>query len=55
MAKLDRVLIVGGGIAGLTLAAGLAQRGIGARVVEIKPQHQVYGVGFFSRVMPCER
>jgi 2-polyprenyl-6-methoxyphenol hydroxylase-like FAD-dependent oxidoreductase len=30
------------------LAAGLAQRGIGARVVEIKPQHQVYGVGLLQ-------
>lgn len=39
------VLIVGGGIAGLTLAVALARRDIRATVVEISPRPDVVGVG----------
>jgi len=41
----SRVLIVGGGIAGLTLSIALARRGVTAQIVEIKPEWSVYGVG----------
>lgn len=40
-----RVLIVGGGIGGLTLAAALQQRGIEARVVERTPRFSPVGAG----------
>jgi 2-polyprenyl-6-methoxyphenol hydroxylase-like FAD-dependent oxidoreductase len=39
------VLIVGGGIGGLTLAVALGQRGIRADVLELKGEGAVYGVG----------
>jgi 2-polyprenyl-6-methoxyphenol hydroxylase-like FAD-dependent oxidoreductase len=39
------VLIVGGGIGGLTLAVALGQRGIRADVAELKGEGAVYGVG----------
>lgn len=42
------VLIVGGGIGGLTLAVALARKGIRAHVVEIKPEHKVHGVGIIQ-------
>ena len=44
----DNVLIVGAGIGGLTLGAALGQRGIEAEIVEIKPTHQVHGVGILQ-------
>jgi 2-polyprenyl-6-methoxyphenol hydroxylase-like FAD-dependent oxidoreductase len=34
----DNVLIAGGGLAGMTLAIGLNQAGIGAEIVEINPR-----------------
>jgi 2-polyprenyl-6-methoxyphenol hydroxylase-like FAD-dependent oxidoreductase len=37
MSRLDEVLIVGGGITGLTLASSLARHGMSVDVVEIKP------------------
>jgi len=40
-----RILIVGGGIAGLTLAIGLGRRGVRADIVEIQPRWNVLGVG----------
>ena len=40
-----KVLVVGGGIAGLTLAVALRRRGIAADVVEIQPQWNILGVG----------
>ena len=40
-----RVLVVGGGIAGLTLAVALRQREIDVDVVEIQPQWDILGVG----------
>jgi 2-polyprenyl-6-methoxyphenol hydroxylase-like FAD-dependent oxidoreductase len=45
MASIENVLIVGGGIAGLTLAIGLAQKGVRAELVEINPEWSVLGVG----------
>jgi 2-polyprenyl-6-methoxyphenol hydroxylase-like FAD-dependent oxidoreductase len=39
------VLIVGGGIAGLTLAVALRRRGIAVDVVELQPQWDILGVG----------
>lgn len=41
----DRVLIVGAGVGGLAAGAALAERGIEARIIEVKPEPNVYGVG----------
>lgn len=46
-----KLLIVGGGIAGLTLAAALEQRGIGAEIVE--RAHGYGGVGYALSVWPA--
>lgn len=43
-----KVLIVGGGVGGLALAVALGRQGIHAQVVEIKPEHKVYGVGIIQ-------
>ena len=43
-----KVLVVGAGIGGLTLAAALGQRGIEADVVEISVEQQVLGVGILQ-------
>jgi 2-polyprenyl-6-methoxyphenol hydroxylase-like FAD-dependent oxidoreductase len=40
-----KVLVVGGGIAGLTLAVALRRHGIAVDVVEIQPRWNVLGVG----------
>jgi 2-polyprenyl-6-methoxyphenol hydroxylase-like FAD-dependent oxidoreductase len=48
MSPVRSVLIVGGGIGGLTLAAALGQRGIQADVVELKNEESVYGVGIIQ-------
>ena len=48
MTAIRKVLIVGGGIGGLTLATALGQRGIRAGIVEIKPETTVYGVGILQ-------
>jgi 2-polyprenyl-6-methoxyphenol hydroxylase-like FAD-dependent oxidoreductase len=45
MKPIERVLIVGGGIGGLSLAVALGRWRIRAEIVEIKSQHNVYGVG----------
>ena len=45
VACVGKVLIVGGGIAGLTLAVALRRRGIGVDLVEIQPRWNVLGVG----------
>jgi 2-polyprenyl-6-methoxyphenol hydroxylase-like FAD-dependent oxidoreductase len=45
MGDVRKVLIVGAGIGGLGAGAALAQRGIEADIVEIKPEPNVYGVG----------
>lgn len=47
-AGVDRVLIVGGGIAGLCTAIGLARTGIASEVIEIKRDWTVYGVGIIQ-------
>jgi 2-polyprenyl-6-methoxyphenol hydroxylase-like FAD-dependent oxidoreductase len=43
--EIRNVLVVGGGIAGLTLAVALRRRGIDVNVVELAPQWNVLGVG----------
>ena len=48
MKPIRRVLIVGGGIGGLSLAVALGRRGIQAEIVEIKSEHKVYGVGIIQ-------
>ena len=48
MSKIDRVLIVGGGIGGLCTAIGLARAGIASDIVEIKRDWTVYGVGIIQ-------
>jgi 2-polyprenyl-6-methoxyphenol hydroxylase-like FAD-dependent oxidoreductase len=45
MAAVKNLLIVGGGIAGMTLAIALKRAGIACEVVEINPQWTVVGVG----------
>lgn len=45
MPVVDNVLIVGGGIAGLTLAIGLNRAGIATEVIEINPESTVTGLG----------
>jgi 2-polyprenyl-6-methoxyphenol hydroxylase-like FAD-dependent oxidoreductase len=45
VSPVSRVLIIGGGIGGLTAAAALAQRGVAVDVVEIKPDFGIRGVG----------
>ncbi len=48
MDAFKRVLVVGGGIGGLTLAAALGRRGISADVIEIQAEHIVPGVGIIQ-------
>lgn len=48
MPKIRKVLVVGGGIGGLTLGAALGQRGIACDIVELKPEHNVLGVGIIQ-------
>ncbi len=42
-----RVLVVGSGIAGQTLACALARRGIDCDLVELKPAFDIYGAGLY--------
>jgi 2-polyprenyl-6-methoxyphenol hydroxylase-like FAD-dependent oxidoreductase len=48
MARVEKVLIVGGGIAGLSLGIALGRAGIRAEIVEIKKEWAVYGVGIIQ-------
>jgi 2-polyprenyl-6-methoxyphenol hydroxylase-like FAD-dependent oxidoreductase len=48
MNPIRRVLIVGGGIGGLTLALALARQGLNAEVIELKPEAGVLGVGIIQ-------
>ena len=48
MNPFKRVLIVGGGIGGLTLAVALARQGLNAEVIELKPEAGVLGVGIIQ-------
>jgi 2-polyprenyl-6-methoxyphenol hydroxylase-like FAD-dependent oxidoreductase len=43
-----RVLVVGGGIGGLSAAIALRRRGVEVHVVEINPKWDVYGVGIIQ-------
>lgn len=45
---MTRVLVVGGGIAGLSAAIALAMRGVAVDLVEVKPQNAVLGVGIIQ-------
>ena len=45
MAAAQNILIVGGGIAGLTLAVALRRRGLAAEAVELQPRWNILGVG----------
>src|SRR5579872_4820970 len=45
MRAVNRVLIVGGGIAGLTLARALSQLGVEVEVIERNPTWEVVGAG----------
>jgi 2-polyprenyl-6-methoxyphenol hydroxylase-like FAD-dependent oxidoreductase len=49
MARPKKVLIVGGGIGGLSLAIALRNRDIAADIVEIKKVWTVYGVGIIQQ------
>lgn len=44
---MQSVLIVGGGIAGQTLACALAKRGIQSEIVEVKPEWKILGSGMY--------
>ena len=48
MQKPKKVLVVGGGIGGLTAAIALRQQGIESEIVEINPSWSVYGVGIIQ-------
>lgn len=48
MSQVKNVLIVGGGIGGLSLGTALGQVGIQAEIAEIQPQYNVYGVGIIQ-------
>ena len=45
MAEVERILIVGGGIAGLSLAAALHQQGFTPELVERNPSWPAVGAG----------
>ena len=45
---MKKVLIVGGGIAGLCTAIGLRDTGIAVEIVELNPKWDVYGVGIIQ-------
>ena len=45
MSSIKKVLIVGGGIAGLTLAVALRRRNVDVDIVELQPKWNVLGVG----------
>jgi 2-polyprenyl-6-methoxyphenol hydroxylase-like FAD-dependent oxidoreductase len=42
---IEKVLVVGGGLAGMTLATALARKGVRAEIVEISQQWSALGVG----------
>jgi 2-polyprenyl-6-methoxyphenol hydroxylase-like FAD-dependent oxidoreductase len=48
MASVQRVLVVGGGIAGLTAAIAMRRAGIEVDVIESNPEWSVYGVGIIQ-------
>ena len=48
MSSINKILIVGGGIAGLCTAIGLRGTGIAVEIVELNPKWDVYGVGIIQ-------
>ena len=48
MAAVRNVLVIGGGIGGLTAGVALRQAGIETDLVEVKPELSVYGVGIIQ-------
>lgn len=50
MAKINKVLVVGGGIGGQTAAIALKMQGIEVEIVEILAEYNVYGVGIIQQV-----
>jgi 2-polyprenyl-6-methoxyphenol hydroxylase-like FAD-dependent oxidoreductase len=55
MATVERILIVGGGIAGLTLGAALRQRGFSAELIERSASWQAIGAGIAVHPTVCAR
>ena len=53
MSVVKRVLIVGGGIGGLTAAIALHRKGIQSEIVELNPKWSVYGVGIIQPSTCC--
>ena len=49
MAAVKKVLIVGGGIGGLSLGIGLRKKGIEAEIVEIQQEYKIYGSGIIQQ------
>ncbi|AEI46923.1 FAD-dependent monooxygenase [Runella slithyformis] len=49
MTKINKVLVVGGGIGGQSVAIGLKKAGFAVDVVEILPEFNVYGVGIIQQ------
>jgi 2-polyprenyl-6-methoxyphenol hydroxylase-like FAD-dependent oxidoreductase len=48
MSSVKKVLIVGGGIGGLSLGIALRRSGIEAEIAELQPEYNVYGVGIIQ-------
>src|SRR5678809_1737879 len=48
MSSVKKVLIVGGGIGGLSLGIALRRSGIEAEIVELQKEFNVYGVGIIQ-------
>lgn len=48
MVQVKRVLIIGGGIGGLSTAIALRKHGVGVEIVEAAPEWNVYGVGIIQ-------
>ncbi len=46
--KIEKVLIVGGGLGGLSLGIALRRAGITAEIVELQKEYNVYGVGIIQ-------
>lgn len=49
MAAVNKVLVVGGGIGGQSVAIALAKKGVEVEIVEIKEAFNVYGVGIIQQ------
>ena len=49
MSKIRRVLVVGGGVGGLTAAAAFAQRGVEVVLIERRATFELPGIGLGAR------